>query len=35
MEMTKLPYEQIGMMSEKERSDYAKSWCYIHQTMKK
>lgn len=30
MTMTKLPYEKIGNMTEKEREDYAKSWLYIH-----
>ena len=30
MVLTKLEYEKYAVMSEDERSDYAKSWQYIH-----
>lgn len=32
MSETKLPYEKIGRMSEEERTDYARTWLYLHGT---
>ncbi len=32
MAQTKLTYEKVGHMSEKERREYAKTWLYIHGT---
>jgi hypothetical protein len=34
MAQTKLTYEKVGHMSEKERREYAKTWLYIHGTKK-
>lgn len=31
MVQTKLPYEKVGHMSEKEREAYAKAWFYMHE----
>ncbi|MCI9426527.1 MAG: DNA-directed RNA polymerase subunit M [Eubacterium sp.] len=35
MVMTKLPYEKVGHMTEKERKDYARSWLYLHRAKQK
>lgn len=34
MVLTKLSYEKIGQMTEQERSDYAKTWLYLHAAKK-
>ena len=34
MARTKLTYEKVAHMSEKERGAYAKAWLYMHGTKK-